>query len=88
MEVRRSWETASAPAADRSTSIPALVRSDHQALLCTGSAADEMQIIDSLRVSASCLTLSSPLISRAEAMSYSRLIACSVHRPATSPPAA
>lgn len=29
VEVRSLWETASTPAADRSTSIPALVRSDH-----------------------------------------------------------
>ena len=57
-------------------------------LLCTGSAANEMQTTGSLRVSVSCLTLSSPLISRAEAMSYSRSIARSVHPPTTFPPAA
>lgn len=88
MEVRRSLETASAPAAGRSISIPAQVRSDHQAMLCPGKFADEMQTTDSLRVSVSCLTLFSPLILQAEAMNCSRLIARSVHLPVTSPPAA
>ncbi len=57
-------------------------------LLCTGNATDEMQTTGFLRVSASCLTISSPLISRAEAMSCSRSITRSVHPPVASQPAA
>ncbi len=80
VEVRNSSETASAPAAHRSTSTPALVRPDYKAF-GTEYAPDEVQTTASLRVSVSCLTFSSPLISPAGAMSYSRSIARSARSP-------
>jgi len=48
---------------------------------CTGNSPDQIQRTGSPRVSVSCLTISSPLISRAGAMNYNRSIARSAQSP-------